>query len=86
MIDNRSPKVRLLDDIHNLLMMAAINTHLIESALDTDRAFEVEGENYKFCFPAPYLDCLQFAAQELEDRARTIIDRLDLLDAKGSKE
>lgn len=80
MTDNRSLKIRLIDDAHALARMASINHDLIEEALDENRAFAQDGGTLSFMFQRSGLKDLRFAAQDLKERADSIFDRLDLLE------
>jgi hypothetical protein len=81
MSDNHSLKIRLINDAHALARMASINHELIEEALDENRAFAQDGgSSLSLMFPRHALKDLRFAAQDLKERADSIIDRLDLLE------
>ena len=81
MTDNRSLKICLIDDAYALARMASINHDLIEEALDENRAFAQDGgSSLSLTFQRRGLKDLRFAAQDLKERADSIIDRLELLE------
>lgn len=79
--DNRSPLVRLTDDIASLARMASITFGMVEKAICPSRSVthDKEGDIYTFNFSGDWTDQLHFAAADVMDRARSILARIDLI-------
>ncbi len=78
--DNRSPKIRALDDIRGLARMASINYCMIERGFCQTRSVGCEDGVYTFKFSDNWTDDIVFAARDLKDRANSICERLSLFE------
>lgn len=82
--DNRAPIIRLMNDISALARMASITYGLIDNGLRLTRAeHDAASDTYTFHFSGEWLDQIEFVTADVMDRARSISERLSLIDVHG---